>query len=133
MDCPRCQLTLETTEYEGVMVEVCQTCLGFWLDRGELGVILDLQRLKFSEEERTALLDTMRHPHKGPTEPGKCPRCSEVMTQKRYDSSVQLIIDECPEHGVWLDGGEMKTIQVISEQSQGIHRMLLQKLGLSKN
>ena len=52
------------------------------------------------------------------------------MQQLHYDTSVHLVIDECSEHGIWCDTGELKRAQVIAEQSGKIHRMLLAKLGL---
>jgi uncharacterized protein len=37
MHCPRCeQATLDEREREGITVDVCRTCRGIWLDRGEL-------------------------------------------------------------------------------------------------
>ena len=37
MRCPRCQGTeLEERERDGVVVDVCRSCRGLWLDRGEL-------------------------------------------------------------------------------------------------
>ncbi|MEM7167833.1 MAG: zf-TFIIB domain-containing protein [Planctomycetota bacterium] len=130
MDCPRCELGLAKTDYEGVAVDMCNECLGVWLDNGELQLILDLDRFQFSAAEKAALLDPNRHLRPGPTEPAACPRCGETMRQQHYDAAVHLIIDQCRKHGVWLDTGEIKQVQAISEQSQAIHRMLLQKLGL---
>ncbi|HEX6275487.1 MAG TPA: zf-TFIIB domain-containing protein [Polyangiaceae bacterium] len=37
MRCPRCQgAELEERERDGVVVDVCRSCRGLWLDRGEL-------------------------------------------------------------------------------------------------
>ena len=37
MTCPRCQtVVLTERERDGVLVDVCGTCRGLWLDRGEL-------------------------------------------------------------------------------------------------
>jgi uncharacterized protein len=37
MHCPRCeQSTLDEREREGITVDVCRSCRGIWLDRGEL-------------------------------------------------------------------------------------------------
>ncbi len=52
------------------------------------------------------------------------------MEQIRYDESVQILIDRCPEHGVWLDAGELKKIQVVAEQSKAIQEMVIRKLKL---
>ncbi len=36
MQCPRCEGPLDERERDGVVVDVCRTCRGVWLDRGEL-------------------------------------------------------------------------------------------------
>jgi uncharacterized protein len=37
MNCPRCTGTVLTErERDGIQVDVCETCRGVWLDRGEL-------------------------------------------------------------------------------------------------
>jgi uncharacterized protein len=37
MHCPRCeQSSLDEREREGITVDVCRSCRGVWLDRGEL-------------------------------------------------------------------------------------------------
>jgi Zn-finger nucleic acid-binding protein len=37
MHCPRCeQSTLDEREREGITVDICRSCRGVWLDRGEL-------------------------------------------------------------------------------------------------
>ena len=128
--CPRCLLPLTHTTYESIEVEVCQTCQGFWLDPGELEHILERRSLNFSAGEREQLLDGRHHGHTGPLEPAACPRCNKRMHQIHYDTSVHLILDECSEHGIWCDTGELKKTQVIAQQSEKIHRMLLAKLGL---
>ena len=65
-------------------------------------------------------------------DPAPCPKCATIMKREHYDESVQLVIDVCPEHGVWLDTGEIKKVQAVAEKSQNIHRMLIKKLGLGR-
>jgi Zn-finger nucleic acid-binding protein len=37
MNCPRCvNATLEERDRDGVSVDICASCRGIWLDRGEL-------------------------------------------------------------------------------------------------
>lgn len=37
MKCPRCETTgLDERERDGIVVDVCSSCRGIWLDRGEL-------------------------------------------------------------------------------------------------
>ncbi len=36
LECPRCDGKLFETEYNGIVVDVCDKCTGVWLDAGEL-------------------------------------------------------------------------------------------------
>lgn len=37
MKCPRCETTiLDERDRDGIVVDVCSSCRGIWLDRGEL-------------------------------------------------------------------------------------------------
>lgn len=50
MNCPRCNNTvLDERERNGVVVDVCPSCRGVWLDRGELE-----KMLAFSQRELEA-------------------------------------------------------------------------------
>lgn len=130
MNCPRCKLSLRKVDYEGVEVDMCDTCWGFWLDTGELEDVLEKRNLSFSKDERKAILDLKAASKKGPTAPAPCPKCEKVMKRAHYDSVVHLVIDRCEEHGVWLDTGEIKKVQALAEKSQEVHKLLLKKLGL---
>lgn len=41
MNCPRCNTELERSTREGIEVDVCPSCRGVWLDRGELDKIIE--------------------------------------------------------------------------------------------
>ena len=55
MQCPRCNVLLNEIATAGVLVDLCDTCHGLWLDRGELEKIArclrELQR-DVSDSER---------------------------------------------------------------------------------
>ena len=40
ISCPVCQDAMKEIEREGVMIDVCLRCRGFWLDHGELEKIM---------------------------------------------------------------------------------------------
>lgn len=44
MTCPRCRSTLEERLRDGVVIDVCLACRGIWLDRGELGQLIERER-----------------------------------------------------------------------------------------
>jgi Zn-finger nucleic acid-binding protein len=130
MSCPRCKLPLRKVEYEGVEADMCDVCWGFWLDSGELEVMLENPQIEFSEDERKAVLDIRVASQTGPTNPTQCPKCGRIMKRVHYDSMVHLVIDCCEDHGVWLDTGEIKKVQALAFKSQEYHRLLLKKLGV---
>ncbi len=133
MDCPRCKLMLRETNYEGVKVDMCDTCWGFWLDKGELEEVLEMREMSFSKEERKSFAGARgvpSAPAPEDTPKAECPHCGREMELVHSDVSVQLVIDRCPDHGVWLDAGEIKAVQVAAETSTEFHKLLLGKLGL---
>ena len=53
------------------------------------------------------------------------------MEQVRYSQSDELVLDRCPDDGLWLDAGELKKVQVEAEKSRGVQMMLVRKLKLA--
>jgi hypothetical protein len=45
-----------------------------------------------------------------------CPVCGVRMKRKDYASNCPVQIDECDQHGLWLDTGEIKDLQVFIER-----------------
>lgn len=50
--CPACQLPMYTIEYadSGIKVEICVSCKGIWLDRGEFKKVIDYLQNKAQKE-----------------------------------------------------------------------------------
>jgi Zn-finger nucleic acid-binding protein len=121
MDCPRCGLSLSRQEYEGESVCFCSTCWGYWLSRAQLDGIVRKVGYKFSKYERDAVLTTMTREgdvdRQGSEEqPANCPECGRVMERRKYERGCPVRIDECPDHGIWLDTGEIKDLQIYLEK-----------------
>ncbi len=43
MDCPVCGERLREIERSGVMVDICPSCKGIWLDRGEIDKLIEME------------------------------------------------------------------------------------------
>jgi Zn-finger nucleic acid-binding protein len=43
MDCPVCGERLKEIDRAGVMVDICPSCKGIWLDRGEIDKIIGVE------------------------------------------------------------------------------------------
>ncbi len=50
MNCPRCStVALAERDRDGLLVDVCATCRGIWLDRGELEKLISRATREFEE------------------------------------------------------------------------------------
>ncbi len=104
MDCPKCKSEMEFAEINGIRVERCLQCRGFWFKEGEHHI---LRKVKGSE-----LIDI------GPPELGKefdsaedvpCPVCNGTMDRVADPSQPHIHYEACPDgHGVFFDAGEYK-------------------------
>lgn len=133
MDCPRCNLMLRRANYEGVEVDMCDNCWGIWLDSGELKAVVDSRDMNFSDSERAQFLHTRASlSAMGPSDPANCPACGKPMEVLHSDVGLHLVVDRCPDHGIWLDSGEIKAVQAVAEDNKQFYNRLFQKLGLTR-
>lgn len=122
MDCPRCRLSLSESEYEGEHVHFCRTCWGYWLTRRQLFQITGSIQYRFSNQSVRAIeksFETIGDSNRQGSEGERihCPVCGVEMANKIYMPDCPVKIDECDEHGIWLDTGEIKDLQVFIERS----------------
>ena len=75
MDCPRCKSSLTTRTTEGIEIDVCEKCGGVWLDKGELGKLVGLERGRSEEEMRAnwRMYDRGRDSYEPATKPEQKP------------------------------------------------------------
>lgn len=114
--CPRCDVTMVSLQLSGgerIFIERCENCLGIFFDPSELEVLLnesvshvhriDLDRLKLLAESQDLGHDNI-------VKYVKCPLCDELMNRRHYGPRSAVIVDTCKNHGVWLDGGELRKL-----------------------
>jgi Zn-finger nucleic acid-binding protein len=124
MDCPRCRLLLADAEYEGQHVHFCGTCWGYWLTRPQLDAIVSGMKYRFGKGEANTVAGTLAS-HGDADRQGSereavsCPVCDGQMKRARYTEDCPVQIDECAKHGLWLDTGEIKDLQVFIERRMG--------------
>jgi Zn-finger nucleic acid-binding protein len=91
------------------LIERCDECLGFFFDPNELETLLEATVANVFTINR-GQLDSINSQNK--SEYGvsyiKCPVCSTIMNRVNFGIKSGVIIDRCREHGVWLDGGELR-------------------------
>jgi len=106
--CPRCGVRLEHHELHGQDLDLCPTCSGLWLDRGEFRAVTRESDVYGSEPvPQGARIGPLRD--LGGYVP--CVRCGRLMNRKNFAKISNVILDECKRHGVWLDGGELERIR----------------------
>jgi Zn-finger nucleic acid-binding protein len=106
--CPRCHAALFLLRYEGVEVDHCPACRGFWLDAGEIEELAGAVR-------GAPLADGLKRALRGEGRPSGalCPRCDAQLEEFAADlgpvaGAGALRLDRCPRgHGLWFDAGEL--------------------------
>ncbi len=111
--CPRCIIGLKTIDlniHGRFLIERCDECLGLFFDPNELEALLEATVSNVFTINKSQL-DACR-PQTAPTEHSsfyiKCPVCSKIMNRVNFGTNSGVIVDRCKEHGVWLDGGELR-------------------------
>lgn len=123
MNCPIDSIPLVKKIYESsIEIDACPTCEGIWLDKGELEKLQDIQINDYKEELRripdyvgkSILLARSKN-----KKPINCPVCQKELERREYGFSSQVMIDSCVNgHGVWLDKGELKDLEIFYERSR---------------
>lgn len=118
--CPVCEQVLSQSVHESVQIDQCALGHGIWLDLGELREVVASEQEARSEGERVSayeqavkqnVKDIVSESASGPR---SCPVCRRAMKLTEYANSG-IPIDECNEHGVWLDAGELERIEAYAE------------------
>ena len=102
--CVKCDAVLDRGTFGGVEVDLCTSCGGLWLDKGEI------ERLGTITEQELQTLRKLLMPL-----PNQNPVSSDLTTagvacsgQLREVVLGPIHVDFCPQcHGLWLDRGEL--------------------------
>lgn len=129
--CPRCDTPLQTIDLkleEKFLIERCTDCLGLFFDPNELETLLDKSVSKVFQVDFRQLetINTLRRSQDYPVSYIKCPICRKLMNRLNFGTQSGVIVDKCKDHGVWLDGGELRQLmdwvraggQILHQQNQ---------------
>lgn len=112
MRCPACQTTLVVVEREGIEIDWCVECGGLWFDEGEMELLGEKAGRRFEAEDLGR-----RAEDAGGADDRRCPRCPRRMERLTLSpgkmsgrDAAPIEIDRCPDHGIWLDRGELGRI-----------------------
>lgn len=128
--CPRCETPLEILHIDvagGLEIDRCEACHGIFFDPGELEDVLseaeagthdvDHQRLDVLAEEETETRDFEQVSYV------PCPDCGRLMNRKSWGSRSGVVVDRCRDHGVWVDGGELRRLVEWSRAGGRLHHL----------
>jgi len=113
--CPICSIPLKTIDL-GVngkfFIERCPECLGLFFDPGELEALLEQSVKNVFEisRSRLALFNLTGQTASRVATYVKCPVCAKMMNRINFGARSGVVIDQCKEHGVWLDAGELRQL-----------------------
>ncbi|MBK5275996.1 MAG: zf-TFIIB domain-containing protein [Desulfuromonadales bacterium] len=113
--CPRCNKALKCIDLKmngRFLIERCDECLGLFFDPGELEALLEATVSNVFAIDRSGLdaINANRSPDQYAVSYIKCPVCSKLMNRINFGIKSGVIVDRCKEHGVWLDGGELRRL-----------------------
>jgi len=114
-NCPRCNVLLQTENYEGFETLFCNSCWGHWLTNEVFAGILKHDGYTFSSDEKTSILKLLAakaQQRAQPEEVVMCPVCNAETEKRAFSADCPVILDLCHDHGVWLDATEIKQVQV---------------------
>ncbi len=109
--CPRCNIPLKTIDLKldgKFLIERCDECLGLFFDPGELEALLEATVTNVFVIDRSRLGNITIAPNDYGVSYVKCPVCAKIMNRVNFGAKSGVIVDRCKEHGVWLDGGELR-------------------------
>lgn len=110
--CPRCQEPLFSQTVGGYPVEVCDACMGLWIEHGVIDHIYNDAPKGLTPHRPLPLPQTSSEQAAGPKPKAyiPCPDCGKMMNPQNYGVRSGVIIDVCRDHGVWFDTDELNKI-----------------------
>ncbi|MDP6977405.1 MAG: zf-TFIIB domain-containing protein [Myxococcota bacterium] len=113
--CPCCGCLMAARQLIGVAINECPRCNGLWVPDDNLDFLI-ARAMDARERSRDEPIAPPRPRKKGanPLEQRvqyrKCPVCDGMMARRNFRKTSGVIIDQCPEHGTWLDADELEAL-----------------------
>ncbi len=115
LPCPCCGCLMAVRELIGVAINECPKCKGLWVPDDELDFLIS--RAVQAQEESAENAERPLEPRKKSANPfdqrvhyRKCPRCSGMMARRNFRKTSGIIVDQCRDHGTWLDADELEAL-----------------------
>lgn len=111
MNCLRCSdqelKEISFAELDGATIHMCPQCEGAFYPRLALQTVARSDREDVEQSELAPVLEGDKLEGVDLEKPVFCPVCEEEMGRFSYSLAPEVQLDECPEHGMWLDDGEL--------------------------
>jgi Zn-finger nucleic acid-binding protein len=113
--CPECRVGMDSINVghrERFFIERCASCRGLFFDLNELQALLD-DAVAPTYEINFLMLTAIENESPVPRRrPGyvPCPECGKLMNSMRFGERSGVVVDRCRDHGLWLQGGELKRL-----------------------
>jgi Zn-finger nucleic acid-binding protein len=129
--CPRCHIPLQVIDLrlgEKFYIERCERCLGLFFDPGELEALLDktVTNVYEIDRQRLAEIRNVKRSSEYLVNYIDCPVCNKLMNRINFHSISGVIVDKCRDHGLWLDGGELRQILEWVKAGGDLHEKQMQ-------
>jgi Zn-finger nucleic acid-binding protein len=95
-------------DLEEIRVHLCDRCEGAWYPLGSLSAVGQTSRLSVAQTDLSVSLIPDKKTDLEAT--ARCPVCADTMSRFTFSLAPEVKLDECLEHGTWLDDGELGTI-----------------------
>lgn len=106
--CPRCSGELLVVQVGGARLRECARCSGVWVAPD------DFTRVTTDAEQQAAMLAFRADASPAAAETRVqylgCPECGKLMNRNNFQRISGVIVDQCREHGAWLDADELRRI-----------------------
>ena len=122
--CPDCGVALVTKTIHNIEVDLCPTCGGMWLDKGEIARlrrlgskdIKDFEQPVAQSPERSAV----RHSNPG------CPICGAVLQEFHY-ANGPVVMESCPNlDGLWVTAQELDRFATTCDMSPAVRNAVIE-------
>jgi Zn-finger nucleic acid-binding protein len=130
--CPRCRKPLQTLDLNvqgAFLVERCAGCMGLFFDPGELEALLDhsVKHVYQIDSARLGLLEKHQRRDEYGVAYIPCPVCGALMNRVGFGARSGVVVDRCRDHGVWLDGGELRQLMEWTRAGGQLYHQEVQK------
>lgn len=127
--CPRCEKPkLVNRKIGAYVVDECPSCSGMWVECETFNRLVKQQAARAESQvdgvrgrpRKSKLTEQVRYI--------KCPDCQRMMNRFNFAKVSGVVIDECRDHGVWLDSEELAKIAAYVSSGGLRHTQTLDRL-----